>query len=30
MRLVTFDASIHAMGEGHDVEVLTTLHGGAG
>jgi uncharacterized protein len=25
VRLVTFDASIFAMGDGNDVEVLTTL-----
>lgn len=30
MRLVTFDASILAMSDGHDVEVLITLRGGAG
>jgi uncharacterized protein len=30
VRLVTFDASILAIGDGHDVEVLTTLRGRSG
>jgi uncharacterized protein len=30
VRLVTFDASIRAMGDQHDVEVLTTLQGRSG